>query len=211
ADYRAVPRVVFCDPQVASVGASSGAATGTAQLAGVARTSTYTREYADKPGFLTLVSDGSKLIAASAVEPHAGAAPQQQTLAMPCWAALSPRSRSSAYMKTPSSNGPRRRSVSVRPAIAQPTAQSTLRGSFASHGPARPGTTARATSAVSVCTLSWRVPSGSSTSGASRRSSCFAASSASCASESSRSSTSGLTTTVTGSSTVRTPMLIPRP
>ena len=82
ADYRAVPRVVFCDPQVASVGESSGAATGTAQLAGVARTSTYTREYADKPGFLTLVSDGSKLIGAHAVGPEAGEWLQQATLAI---------------------------------------------------------------------------------------------------------------------------------
>ena len=82
ADYRAVPRVVFCDPQVASVGEASGAATGTAQLAGVARTSTYTREYADKPGFLTLVSDGSKLIGAYAVGPEAGEWLQQATLAI---------------------------------------------------------------------------------------------------------------------------------
>ncbi|MEA2421775.1 MAG: hypothetical protein QOF55_874, partial [Thermoleophilaceae bacterium] len=72
ADYRAVPRVVFCDPQVAAVGEPSGAASGTAQLAGVARTSTYTREYADRPGFLTLVSDGSKLVGAYAVGPEAG-------------------------------------------------------------------------------------------------------------------------------------------
>ncbi|MEA2431788.1 MAG: hypothetical protein QOI19_2261 [Thermoleophilaceae bacterium] len=82
ADYRAVPRVVFCDPQVAAVGEASGVATGTAQLAGVARTSTYTREYADKPGFLTLVSDGSKLVGAYAVGPEAGEWLQQATLAV---------------------------------------------------------------------------------------------------------------------------------
>jgi pyruvate/2-oxoglutarate dehydrogenase complex dihydrolipoamide dehydrogenase (E3) component len=82
ADYRAVPRVVFCDPQVAAVGESEGAATGTAQLAGVARTSTYTREYAEKPGFLTLVSDGSKLVGAFAVGPEAGEWLQQATLAV---------------------------------------------------------------------------------------------------------------------------------
>jgi pyruvate/2-oxoglutarate dehydrogenase complex dihydrolipoamide dehydrogenase (E3) component len=82
ANYRAVPRVVFCDPQVASVGEASGAATGTAQLAGVARTSTYTREYAEKPGFLTVVSDGSKLIGAYAVGPEAGEWLQQATLAI---------------------------------------------------------------------------------------------------------------------------------
>jgi pyruvate/2-oxoglutarate dehydrogenase complex dihydrolipoamide dehydrogenase (E3) component len=82
ADYRAVPRVVFCDPQVAAVGETSGVATGTAQLSGVARTSTYTREYADKPGFLTLVSDGSKLVGAYAVGPEAGEWLQQATLAI---------------------------------------------------------------------------------------------------------------------------------
>jgi pyruvate/2-oxoglutarate dehydrogenase complex dihydrolipoamide dehydrogenase (E3) component len=82
ADYRAVPRVVFCDPQVAAVGESSGSATGTAQLAGVARTSTYTRDYDKKPGFLTLVSDGSKLVGAYAVGPEAGEWLQQATLAV---------------------------------------------------------------------------------------------------------------------------------
>jgi pyruvate/2-oxoglutarate dehydrogenase complex dihydrolipoamide dehydrogenase (E3) component len=82
ADYRAVPRVVFCDPQVGAVGEQSGAATGTAALAGVARTSTYTREYAEKPGFLTLVSDGSKLVGAYAVGPEAGEWLQQATLAV---------------------------------------------------------------------------------------------------------------------------------
>jgi pyruvate/2-oxoglutarate dehydrogenase complex dihydrolipoamide dehydrogenase (E3) component len=82
ADYRAVPRVVFCDPQVAAVGEQSGAASGTAALAGVARTATYTREYAEKPGFLTLVSDGSKLVGAYAVGPEAGEWLQQATLAV---------------------------------------------------------------------------------------------------------------------------------
>lgn len=82
ADYRAVPRVVFCDPEVAAVGESSGAATGTAVLSGVARTATYTREYADHPGFLTLVSDGSKLVGAYAVGPEAGEWLGQATLAV---------------------------------------------------------------------------------------------------------------------------------
>jgi pyruvate/2-oxoglutarate dehydrogenase complex dihydrolipoamide dehydrogenase (E3) component len=82
ADYRAVPRVVFCDPQVAAVGEATGAATGTAQLAGVARTATYTREYASRPGFLTLVSDGSKLVGAYAIGPEAGEWLQQATLAI---------------------------------------------------------------------------------------------------------------------------------
>jgi pyruvate/2-oxoglutarate dehydrogenase complex dihydrolipoamide dehydrogenase (E3) component len=82
ADYRAVPRVVFTDPQVAAVGESDGEASGTVQLASVARTSTYTREYADRPGFLTLISDGEKLIGAYAVGPEAGEWLQQATLAI---------------------------------------------------------------------------------------------------------------------------------
>jgi pyruvate/2-oxoglutarate dehydrogenase complex dihydrolipoamide dehydrogenase (E3) component len=82
ADYRAVPRVVFTDPQVAAVGEADGAKTATAQLAGVARTSTYTREYDKRPGFLTLVSDGQKLIGAYAVGPEAGEWLQQATLAI---------------------------------------------------------------------------------------------------------------------------------
>ena len=82
ADYRAIPRVVFTDPQVAAVGEGEGKATGTVQLASVARTSTYTREYADRPGFLTVVSDGAKLTGAYAVGPEAGEWLQQATLAI---------------------------------------------------------------------------------------------------------------------------------
>jgi pyruvate/2-oxoglutarate dehydrogenase complex dihydrolipoamide dehydrogenase (E3) component len=82
ADYRAVPRVVFTDPQVAAVGEPEGAATGTVELASVARTSTYTREYAERPGLLTVVSDGTKLIGAYAIGPEAGEWLQQATLAI---------------------------------------------------------------------------------------------------------------------------------
>ena len=82
ADYRAIPRVVFTDPQVAAVGEQDGAQTGTAQLSGVARTSTFTRQYAEKPGFLTVVSDGQKLTGAYAVGPEAGEWLGQATLAI---------------------------------------------------------------------------------------------------------------------------------
>jgi pyruvate/2-oxoglutarate dehydrogenase complex dihydrolipoamide dehydrogenase (E3) component len=82
ADYRAVPRVVFTDPQVAAVGEQERGVTGTVALSGVARTSTYTREYAERPGFLTLVSDGDKLTGAYAVGPEAGEWLQQATLAI---------------------------------------------------------------------------------------------------------------------------------
>ncbi len=82
ADYRAIPRVVFCDPQVAAVGATEGERTGTAHLAGISRTSTYTREYDEHPGFLTLVADRDTLTGAYAVGPEAGEWLQQATLAI---------------------------------------------------------------------------------------------------------------------------------
>jgi pyruvate/2-oxoglutarate dehydrogenase complex dihydrolipoamide dehydrogenase (E3) component len=82
ADYRAVPRVVFTDPQVAAVGESDGATTGTAQLESITRTSTYSREYDKRPGFLKLVSDGQKLVGAVAVGPEAGEWLGQATLAI---------------------------------------------------------------------------------------------------------------------------------
>jgi pyruvate/2-oxoglutarate dehydrogenase complex dihydrolipoamide dehydrogenase (E3) component len=82
ADYSAVPRVVFCDPQVAAVGASDGRLTATVPLAEVPRASTYTRAYADKPGFMTVVSDGERITGAYAVGPEAGEWLQQATLAI---------------------------------------------------------------------------------------------------------------------------------
>jgi pyruvate/2-oxoglutarate dehydrogenase complex dihydrolipoamide dehydrogenase (E3) component len=82
ADYRAVPRVVFTDPQVAAVGEADGALTATIPLAHVPRTATYTRAYDTRPGFLTLVSDGERLTGACAVGPEAGEWLQQATLAI---------------------------------------------------------------------------------------------------------------------------------
>ncbi len=82
ADYSAVPRVVFTDPQAAAVGDPDGALTATVQLSDVTRTSTYTRAYDTKPGFLTLVSDGERLTGACALGPEAGEWLQQATLAI---------------------------------------------------------------------------------------------------------------------------------
>jgi pyruvate/2-oxoglutarate dehydrogenase complex dihydrolipoamide dehydrogenase (E3) component len=82
ASYEAVPRVVFTDPQAAAVGATDGAVTVTTSLAEVPRTSTYTRAYADKPGFMTLVSDGERLTGAYALGPEAGEWLQQATVAI---------------------------------------------------------------------------------------------------------------------------------
>jgi pyruvate/2-oxoglutarate dehydrogenase complex dihydrolipoamide dehydrogenase (E3) component len=82
ANYDAVPRVVFTDPQAAAVGEADGQRTATAQLAGVARTATYTRDYDTKPGFLTLITDGERLTGAYALGPEAGEWLQQATLAI---------------------------------------------------------------------------------------------------------------------------------
>ena len=82
ASYGAVPRVVFTDPQAVSVGEAEGAKTARVELAGVARTSTYTRDYDKRPGFLTLVSDGERLTGAYALGPEAGEWLGQATLAI---------------------------------------------------------------------------------------------------------------------------------
>ncbi len=80
--YSAVPRVVFTDPQAAAVGEAEGELTATIELSGVPRTATYTRAYADRPGFLTLVSDGERLTGAYAIGPEAGEWLQQATVAI---------------------------------------------------------------------------------------------------------------------------------
>ncbi|BAL89847.1 putative pyridine nucleotide-disulfide oxidoreductase [Actinoplanes missouriensis 431] len=82
ADYTAVPRVVFIDPQAASVGAADAPLSATVGIADVARTATYTRAYAEQNGFLTLLSDGDTLTGAYAVGPEAGEWLQQATLAI---------------------------------------------------------------------------------------------------------------------------------
>jgi pyruvate/2-oxoglutarate dehydrogenase complex dihydrolipoamide dehydrogenase (E3) component len=82
ADHSAVPRVVFTDPQAASVGEADGTLTATVSLAEVPRTSTYTRAYDTKPGFMTLVSDGERLTGAYALGPEAGEWLQQATVAI---------------------------------------------------------------------------------------------------------------------------------
>jgi len=82
ADYSAVPRVVFTDPQAASAGEAEGELSATVPLASVPRFSTYTRAYEDKPGYLTLVSDGERITGAHALGPEAGEWLQQATLAI---------------------------------------------------------------------------------------------------------------------------------
>ena len=82
ANYEAVPRVVFTDPQAAGVGATAARFSGTARLAAVARLATYSRRFAESNGFLTLLSDGERLTGAYALGPEAGEWLQQATLAV---------------------------------------------------------------------------------------------------------------------------------
>jgi pyruvate/2-oxoglutarate dehydrogenase complex dihydrolipoamide dehydrogenase (E3) component len=92
ADYRALPRVTFSDPQVAGAGMTEDQAEeqgidlaiGRADIGSVARTSTYTRDYEQLPGFLTLLADRRRgvLVGAYAVGPEAGEWLQQATLAI---------------------------------------------------------------------------------------------------------------------------------
>ena len=82
ANYEAVPRVVYTDPQAAAVGADEGRFSATVPVSGVAKTATYTRAYADSNGFLTLLSDGERLTGAYALGPEAGEWLQQATLAI---------------------------------------------------------------------------------------------------------------------------------
>ena len=81
ANYDAVPRVVFTDPQAVAVGEAEGEVTVTVSLDSVPRTSTYYREY-EEAGFLTLVSDGRRLTGAYALGPEAGEWLGQATLAI---------------------------------------------------------------------------------------------------------------------------------
>jgi dihydrolipoamide dehydrogenase len=82
AHYEAVPRVVFTDPQAASVGAAEASFSATTLVSEVAKAATYSRAYADTNGFLTLLSDGERLTGAYALGPEAGEWLQQATLAI---------------------------------------------------------------------------------------------------------------------------------
>jgi pyruvate/2-oxoglutarate dehydrogenase complex dihydrolipoamide dehydrogenase (E3) component len=82
ANYEAVPRVTYTDPQAAAVGATEADFSGTAGVPGVAKTATYTHAYEESKGFLTLLSDGERLTGAYALGPEAGEWLQQATLAV---------------------------------------------------------------------------------------------------------------------------------
>jgi len=82
ANYEAVPRVTYTDPQAAAVGALEAQYSGTALLSEVPKTATYTHAYAQSNGFMTLLSDGERLTGAYALGPEAGEWLQQATLAI---------------------------------------------------------------------------------------------------------------------------------
>jgi dihydrolipoamide dehydrogenase len=82
ANYEAVPRVTYTDPQAAAVGATEGAFSATALLSEVAKSAVFTRAWSESKGFLTLLSDGHRLTGAFALGPEAGEWLQQATLAI---------------------------------------------------------------------------------------------------------------------------------
>jgi dihydrolipoamide dehydrogenase len=88
AHYEAVPRVTYTDPQAAAVGGGEALFSGTVHLSDIARTATYTHEYATSNGFLTLLSDGERLTGAYALGPEAGEWLQQATVAIRAGVAL---------------------------------------------------------------------------------------------------------------------------
>ena len=81
-NYEAVPRVTYTDPQAAAVGAAEAPYSSTTLLTDVSKTATYSHQYAQSNGFLTLLSDGTRLTGAYALGPEAGEWLQQATLAI---------------------------------------------------------------------------------------------------------------------------------
>jgi pyruvate/2-oxoglutarate dehydrogenase complex dihydrolipoamide dehydrogenase (E3) component len=84
ADYRAIPAAIFTDPQVASVGDTSGegAVTSKWDIRNVSRTGTFQRP--KRPGFVKLFADPGRgvLVGAVVVGPEAGEWMGQLTLAI---------------------------------------------------------------------------------------------------------------------------------
>jgi pyruvate/2-oxoglutarate dehydrogenase complex dihydrolipoamide dehydrogenase (E3) component len=82
ADHSAIPAVTFTDPQVASVGETSGegVAAAEARIERLSRASTYERPA--RPGLLKLFARGGEIVGAVAVGPEAGEWLGQLTLAV---------------------------------------------------------------------------------------------------------------------------------
>jgi pyruvate/2-oxoglutarate dehydrogenase complex dihydrolipoamide dehydrogenase (E3) component len=81
-NYDAVPRVTYTDPQAGAVGVNEALFSGTAKLTEIAKTATYTHAYKDSNGYLTLLSDGERLVGAHALGPEAGEWLGQATVAI---------------------------------------------------------------------------------------------------------------------------------
>ncbi|HKZ13536.1 MAG TPA: NAD(P)/FAD-dependent oxidoreductase [Solirubrobacterales bacterium] len=81
-NYDAVPRVTYTDPQAAAVGANEAPFSGTAKLTEIGKTATYTHAYGESKGYLTLLSDGERLVGAHALGPEAGEWLGQATVAI---------------------------------------------------------------------------------------------------------------------------------
>ena len=81
ANYEAVPRVVYTDPQAAAVGAAAGRFSAMVPLS-ESRRPPPIRTRTPREGFLTLLSDGERLTGAYALGPEAGEWLQQATLAI---------------------------------------------------------------------------------------------------------------------------------
>jgi pyruvate/2-oxoglutarate dehydrogenase complex dihydrolipoamide dehydrogenase (E3) component len=81
-NYDAVPRVTYTDPQAGAVGANDAPFSGTAKLTEIAKTATYTHGFKDSNGYLTLLSDGERLVGAHALGPEAGEWLGQATVAI---------------------------------------------------------------------------------------------------------------------------------
>ncbi len=83
ANYEAVPRVTYTDPQAAAVGAAEAQYSATAPLSEVPKTATYTHAYAAVERVPDPAqSDGERLTGAYALGPEAGEWLQQATLAI---------------------------------------------------------------------------------------------------------------------------------
>jgi pyruvate/2-oxoglutarate dehydrogenase complex dihydrolipoamide dehydrogenase (E3) component len=82
ADHRAIPKTIFTDPQVATVGDTSGGLSSTWPLTSVPRLTTYERPKRD--GFVKVFADPERRVVtgAVAVGPEAGEWLQQLTLAI---------------------------------------------------------------------------------------------------------------------------------
>jgi pyruvate/2-oxoglutarate dehydrogenase complex dihydrolipoamide dehydrogenase (E3) component len=83
ANYQAVPRVTYTDPQAGAVGVAEDRFSASYAWKDIPKAATYQhRTYADSKSFMTYLSDGERLTGAYALGPEAGEWLQQATLAI---------------------------------------------------------------------------------------------------------------------------------